>query len=178
MVWIALIHHKTYTKFVQDLFQAKKFKFGANMASYFNGDYGENQNFIARLKSSLMWLILIQAYIYKPCKPHSEPRKKGECAQTARGKVQNLSKKSERSKAVLQTFSDPSKHVAFFLATPWSQSNHKRVLRSTTKRCKLSQTHPCTRNHVSPFLHFFWKIIAYSYSMPNFQCNCYIQFHF
>ena len=93
MVWIALIHHKTYTKFVQDLFQAKKFKFGANMASYFNGDYGENQNFIARLKSSLMWLILIQAYIYKPCKPHSEPRKKGECAQTARGKVQNLSKK-------------------------------------------------------------------------------------
>ena len=93
VVWIALIHHKTYTKFVQDLFQAKKFKFGANMASYFNGDYGENQNFIARLKSSLMWLILIQAYIYKPCKPHSGPRKKGECAPTARGKVQNLSKK-------------------------------------------------------------------------------------
>ena len=89
MVWIALIHRKTYTKFVQDLFQAKKFKFGANMASYFNGDYGENQNFIARLKSSLMWLILIQAYIYKPCKPHSQPR----VCTNGQSKIQKVSKK-------------------------------------------------------------------------------------
>ena len=110
VVWIALIHHKTYTKFVQDLFQAKKFKFGANMASYFNGDYGENQNFIARLKSSLMWLILIQAYIYKPCKPHSQPRKS---AQTARAKTENCPKKWETKNIVASVFR--SKQARSFL---------------------------------------------------------------
>ena len=40
-----------------------------------------------------MWLILIQTYIYKPCKPHSGPRKKGMCAETAKSKKPKIIQK-------------------------------------------------------------------------------------